>query len=142
MVGDERKAWPAVVLVLLILAIPVGSEVRLAYIRSVWETRGREALSGGLKQIEFWENESFEGKGVNRVIVDDPNKLTDVIGSIRLNAKEPCGCKHEQGANFYKSDGSLIKMTFCDHCFSLGGREGEFEMPVGFYRRAMTLLKQ
>ena len=131
-----------VVGVLLIVAIPVSMIVSEVMERSGKKRRARARLSD-ITKIDLWRARSalWNQEKDERVVVTDPSSLKEMMDSLSLTSKSPCGCAHFEGADFYKEDGEFVRVSICSHCFSMGGNEGEFEMPGSFYRQFASRMK-
>ncbi len=97
------------------------------------------AASGftGVKEVRL-SREAAAGK-VRALVITDMGKIERLVGTIKLEKKEPCACEHLESAVFV-TDAGEIKVSLCDHCFDFGGKT--YRMPAEFYRLFQTYLSE
>ena len=109
-----------------------SSVLLLAALCSCSPQSGAQTFAGTTK-IELSKRVDPEGP-VRTVAVDQPSQVKQFIDAIRLSEKRPCGCAHLESARFHKSDGEIIQVSLCEHCFDVQrkGQTETYEMAPAF----------
>jgi beta-lactamase regulating signal transducer with metallopeptidase domain len=105
--------------------------------KALKETATSQPAAGefsGVKEIRFSRGipGNLTGKTVTiKETIKDPAEIDWLLATIKLEEKNPSGCRHLESAVFVKDKGN-IEVSLCEHCFDFGGKT--YRMPTGFYQ--------
>jgi hypothetical protein len=96
----------------------------------------------GIKEVRLAHGDLGSPKA-RTVVIADKAKIDQLVGTIKLEKKNPCACDHIDWAVFVKEAGkekSEIKVSLCDHCFDIG--KETYVMPAEFYKLYTAYMKE
>lgn len=92
----------------------------------------------GTKEVRLIQGDLGSPKA-KTVVMTDKAKIEKLLGTIKLEKKEPCACDHINHAVFVKDKGQ-ITVSLSDHCFDVG--KNTYVMPPAFYKLYMALIRE
>lgn len=83
--------------------------------------------------LQGWDRNATH---TNTVVITETTEISELIGVLRLETKDPCACLHLHTVRF-EMPGEVATASICDHCFDLvrDGKVVSYTMPSRFWKR-------